>query len=102
MIKKYFQLFADTGGTFTDCIGIDEKGNEYRQKVLSNSSLRGTITKVISNDTIEISESWNLERDILEGFLFRLLNSEYSNLKIFRVKTLKLHQTRKPLFWVQG
>ncbi|RIH66170.1 hypothetical protein D1164_04465 [Mariniphaga sediminis] len=38
MDVKYFQLFVDTGGTFTDCIGIDKYGNEYRQKVLSNSS----------------------------------------------------------------
>jgi 5-oxoprolinase (ATP-hydrolysing) len=99
MNKKYFQLFVDTGGTFTDCIGIDNRRNEYRQKVLSSSSLRGTIMKVISTNRFEISESWNLQRDILAGFSFRLLGSEYTSLKIksydFENKILQLCQ---PIF----
>ena len=82
MSSKYFQLFVDTGGTFTDCIGNDNLGNEYRQKVLSSSSLRGTIKKVVSAKRFEISESWNLQRDILTGFSFRLLGAEYADLKI--------------------
>ncbi len=82
MKPRYFQLFVDTGGTFTDCIGIDNLGNEYRQKVLSSSSLRGTIKKMISANRFEISESWNLQRDILKGFSFRLLGTEYADLKL--------------------
>ena len=73
--KKHFRLFVDTGGTFTDCIGFDETGKEHRQKVLSSSSLRGTIVKVISEFEIEISDHWNLDRDILKGFTFRLLGA---------------------------
>jgi 5-oxoprolinase (ATP-hydrolysing) len=82
MNLKYFKIFVDTGGTFTDCIGIDEAGNEYRQKVLSSSSLRGTIKKVISNSEFEISNSWQVTRDILKGFSFRILGTGYSDLKI--------------------
>ncbi len=82
MKPTYFQLFVDTGGTFTDCIGIDNLDNEYRQKVLSSSSLRGTIEKQISATCFEISESWNLKRDIVKGFSFRLLETEYNNLRI--------------------
>ncbi len=96
MKPNYFQLFVDTGGTFTDCIGIDNLGNEYRQKVLSSSSLRGTIKKAFSANHFEISESWNLQRDILKGFSFRLLGSKYANLKIenydFENKLLQLNQ----------
>ena len=96
MRPNYFQLFVDTGGTFTDCIGIDNMGNEYRQKVLSSSNLRGTIKNVISATRFEISESWNLQRDILKGFSFRLLGSEYNNLIIknydFNNKILELNQ----------
>lgn len=84
MNTRYFQLFVDTGGTFTDCIGIDNLGNEYRQKVLSSSSLRGTIVKTFTSSCYEISESWNLQRDILKGFSVRLLGSEYSDIKIER------------------
>lgn len=106
MTKKYFQLFVDTGGTFTDCIGIDESGKEYRQKVLSSSSLRGTIKKLISETQFEISESWNLQRDILGGFSFRVLGSEYENLKIenydFENKILQLDQAISTTKEIEG
>lgn len=73
MTPKYFQLFADTGGTFTDCIGMDKHGKQYRQKVLSSSKLRSTITKVLSETTCKIADSWNLDRDIFNDFSFQLL-----------------------------
>ncbi|WP_321371345.1 hydantoinase B/oxoprolinase family protein [uncultured Draconibacterium sp.] len=82
MSNKYFQLFVDTGGTFTDCIGIDESGQEYRQKVLSSSSLRSTIQKVISANQCIVSDSWNLQRDIFKGFSFRLLQQEFNDSKV--------------------
>ncbi|WP_303923309.1 hydantoinase B/oxoprolinase family protein [Draconibacterium sediminis] len=82
MVNKYFQLFVDTGGTFTDCIGIDEKGTEYRQKVLSSSSLRSTIEKVISVSQCVIADTWNLHRDIFNGFSFRLLQQKTAGGKV--------------------
>lgn len=97
MQKKYFQLFVDTGGTFTDCIGVDENGIQYRQKVLSSSSLRSTIKKVLSENEFQIADSWNLKRDILKGFSFRLLTLEYSTVKIEEFnpgsKTIRLNQS---------
>lgn len=95
--NKYFQLFIDTGGTFTDCIGIDETGKQYRQKVLSISSLRSTIKKIVSKNEFQIDDSWNLTRDILKGFSFRLLSSEYEQIKIeeFNIdsKVIRLNQS---------
>lgn len=82
MTSKYFQLFVDTGGTFTDCIGIDQNGQQYRQKVLSSSNLRSTITKVFSETSCEIADSWKLERDIFHGFSFRLLDKDSSEITI--------------------
>lgn len=82
MTRRFFQLFADTGGTFTDCIGIDQDGKEYRQKVLSNSSLRGKIKKVLSPNSLEIIENWKLQKDIIKGFSFRILNQSYSGIRI--------------------
>ena len=94
--SKYFRLFADTGGTFTDCIGIDQNGKQYRQKVLSSSSLRSTIKNVISESEFEFSDSWNLEKDILQGFSFRLLKTEYTDIRIesfdINSKQLRLDQ----------
>ena len=82
MPNPAFQLFVDTGGTFTDCIGIDHNGNEHRRKVLSNSSLRGSIKTIVSQRELIIQNSWNLERNILNGFAFRLLGDEYQDCKI--------------------
>ena len=77
-----YRIFIDTGGTFTDCIAIDENGKEHRQKVLSSSSLRGKIKKVISETEFEIENSWNLKKDILHGFLFRLLKNNYAGIQV--------------------
>lgn len=106
MEKRYFQLYVDTGGTFTDCIGIDQDGNEYRRKVLSNSSLRGKIEKVISPSSFQISESWELEKDLIKGFSFRLLGEEYESIKIesfdFTAKILKLNKAFESEYPLEG
>ena len=82
MDTRFFQLFVDTGGTFTDCIAVDQDGKQYRRKVLSNSSLRGQIKKQISASKLQIHESWSLQRDIITGFSFRLLGEKYAGIKI--------------------
>lgn len=82
MSYNYFQLFVDTGGTFTDCIGIDSDGKQYRQKVLSSSSLRSTITTILSETNCEIADSWKLDRDIFCGFTFRILGTDLSEVKV--------------------
>lgn len=80
--RREYKIYVDTGGTFTDCIGIDPGGRQRRLKVLSNSSLRGTITGVVSDVEFEIHETWNLSRDLVKGFYFRLLPGSYSGVKI--------------------
>ena len=37
-----WQVFVDTGGTFTDAIGIAPNGDIHRAKVLSSGELRST------------------------------------------------------------
>lgn len=71
----YFSI--DTGGTFTDCIASDSSGKEYRRKVLSNSTLRGNILKKIDAKTYKIRETWNLERDIIKGYEFKVLQQDH-------------------------
>ena len=82
MTKPVYQLFVDTGGTFTDCIAIDANGNESRLKVLSNSSLRGSISQIIAPCEFIIHQSWNLTKDIIRGFAFKLLGDDYGSLKV--------------------
>lgn len=74
-VTYYFSI--DTGGTFTDCIARDSSGKEYRRKVLSNSTLRGNIIKQIDAKTFKIRETWNLEKDIIKGYEFKVLQQDH-------------------------
>lgn len=42
-MDERWKIRIDTGGTFTDCLGIDPAGRVRRVKVLSSSSLRGRV-----------------------------------------------------------
>ena len=66
-----WQVFADTGGTFTDCLGIDSEGNTCRAKVLSNSSLRARIAALPAPDRVRLECDWDLPDDFFCGFGFR-------------------------------
>ncbi len=74
----YFQIAVDTGGTFTDCIALDPNGNTLTCKVLSNSTLRGSITEWIDDRTFFVQNSWLVKRDIFKQYRFKLLNAPLS------------------------
>jgi 5-oxoprolinase (ATP-hydrolysing) len=97
-MKKSYQICIDTGGTFTDCIGIDNHGKTFRQKVLSSSALRGTIVQRISGNRFRITESWNLSRDILKGFMFTVMQSDTAGIPVsgYDIKNHIL-QLKKPV-----
>lgn len=69
-------ISIDTGGTFTDCIATDLTGRLFRRKVLSNSTLRGNIIDWKDANTLQINTDWQLSRDVLMGYSFRLLGNE--------------------------
>jgi len=91
-----YELYIDTGGTFTDCLGKDPEGNWSRQKVLSNGSLRAVVDSWIDQKTLVIHENWNLEKDILRGYQFQLLkhNHEVSYIQCFDLKQHILRLTK--------
>ncbi|MCK4750665.1 MAG: hypothetical protein KAT15_26585, partial [Bacteroidales bacterium] len=72
-----YEIYVDTGGTFTDCIGRDPGGRLIRRKVLSNGSLRGVIEKWLDPKTMVIAENWGLEHDIIRGYQFKILNHSH-------------------------
>ena len=74
-MDRVWTIWVDTGGTFTDCIGIDPEGNLHTAKVLSSSSLRGEITGHKGRSTYKIDQEWNAPADFVKGFNFRLLKS---------------------------
>ncbi len=59
-----WQVWVDTGGTFTDCVALDPEGGWHRAKVLSTSCLRARLASTSRPD------SWCLERlpDLPAGF----------------------------------
>ena len=82
MQNARWKTWVDTGGTFTDCIAVDEHGTLRRQKVLSNSGLRGAIEEVISPTKMRISATWQAPADFVRGFTFHLLKKAHPERKV--------------------
>ena len=79
-----WQIWIDTGGTFTDCIAITPESKMIRLKVLSNGVLRGKLIKRLSDHVLQVEMSWPVEQDIFKGFEFRILGESFTS-KIERV-----------------
>ncbi len=105
MENRTYEIYVDTGGTFTDCIGRDPQGRWIRRKVLSNGSLRGVIEKWLDPKTLVITENWGLYNDIIRGYRFRLLNFPHDITYIqcyeFERKLLMLTRELPPEFYQQ-
>lgn len=80
--QNSWSIWVDTGGTFTDCIGIDPKGDQHRVKVLSSSGLRGEVSAVKSPDVVEITTDWEAPDDFCIGFSFQLLKGNGGPVKV--------------------
>ena len=69
-----WQVWVDTGGTFTDCIALDPSGNRIRLKVLSSGALRGVLLERTAPATYRFSPNWPGKEPIFEGYRLRLLS----------------------------
>ncbi len=81
---RSWQVWIDTGGTFTDGVGIDPEGRLQRVKILSTSALRGTVARHAGPARIQIGQTWNLPPDFICGFRFRLLGRPHPELTVRR------------------
>ncbi len=87
MTKKW-NIWIDTGGTFTDCIAYSPEGEIKRAKVLSSGNVRAQLTEKVSPACFRIRHSWPVEKDIFEGYTFRFLQEdEKSRQPLFIQKT---------------
>ena len=68
-----WKLWIDTGGTFTDCFAIDPQGKLSRLKVLSTSTLRGTIKTRLSPSSLQVETKWGIKTDIFKSYRLRVL-----------------------------
>lgn len=75
-VLKKWHIWIDTGGTFTDCIAIDPVENLHHVKVLSNSSLRGTVLSRISSNEIRVAQQWKAPDNFINELEFSTLSEE--------------------------
>src|ERR1041385_4191720 len=71
-----WKIWVDTGGTFTDCLAIDEAslsadkaGDLSRLKVLSNGTLRGKVLSQLAADQLAVDINWPIHKDIYQGYI---------------------------------
>ncbi len=70
MRETPWQLWIDTGGTFTDCLGRSPRGDVLRLKVLSSSRLRGEVTEA-KGSSVRLRLPVRGEGDLFAGYEVR-------------------------------
>lgn len=92
---KKWQIWIDAGGTFTDCIAINPAGEKVRAKVLSSSTLRGTLVRKIAPRKFQFAHKWSIGEDIFQDYYFQILNQKNKKARIERINfeksTLRLN-----------
>lgn len=74
-----WQIWTDTGGTFTDCLARDPSGKLHRAKVLSSGRLRGVVIGQPSSKVLRVRESWNAPDGFAEGFVLHMMSQAQSD-----------------------
>ncbi|MFN8343573.1 MAG: hydantoinase B/oxoprolinase family protein [Spirosomataceae bacterium] len=88
-----WQIWIDTGGTFTDCLALSPTDELKRTKVLSSSFLRGRITEKITPTAYRIATSWSFDPGLVKGYSFRLVGQkEFIQIIDIQENTLTLSQ----------
>ncbi|HEX6750101.1 MAG TPA: hydantoinase B/oxoprolinase family protein [Longimicrobium sp.] len=77
-----WQIWIDTGGTFTDCLARDPRGVLRRAKVLSSSALRASVEKALAPDAFRVSEDWSAPQGTVDGFEVRLLGLRHAPARV--------------------
>lgn len=82
-----WRIGVDTGGTFTDAIGVDPSGRVRRAKVLSSGALRGSVVGRKGPSTILVREQWGACAGLVDGFRFRVLGQEETGARVIGYAT---------------
>ncbi|QMW00370.1 hydantoinase B/oxoprolinase family protein [Spirosoma foliorum] len=77
-----YQIWIDTGGTFTDGLALDPNGNLHRTKVLSSSRLRGQLIDG------KLVAPW-LTAPIFDGYQLRVIETD----ELFTIESLAVDGT---------
>ncbi len=73
--RQHWDIWIDTGGTFTDCFAVSPTQEILRIKVLSSSRLRGKLQGKIAPQTFRFVHNWRTQTDIFEGYDAYLTNN---------------------------
>ena len=96
-MQEYWQIWIDTGGTFTDCLAQSPEGDTRRLKVLSSSCLRGTLTAVHTPTEIDFYLSQPIPAQFALGQGLRLLGQSTEPIAITEQSTEQSLRLAKPL-----
>ena len=80
--SSLWQVWIDTGGTFTDCLARDPQGRLHRAKVLSSSALRAVVVRALAPDALRLKEDWEAAPGTVDGFRLRLLGAEHPPVRV--------------------
>jgi len=80
-----WNIWVDTGGTFTDCIAHSPEGSIKRLKVLSSSVLKGQVIKSKNSQTIEVHIQWPVGKDIFNQFIITFFGKKKKVARIEKV-----------------
>ena len=69
-----WDIWVDTGGTFTDCLARDPEGEVRRVKVLSSASLRATVTARVGDERLALGGLDELPPGALDGWSLATLD----------------------------
>lgn len=85
-MAEVWQISADTGGTFTDLIGVSPQGRPARAKVLSNATLRGVVASKFGGGWIKLDANWGLPDQFFRGFFATFPSGESLKVLDFRAR----------------
>lgn len=77
-----WQIWIDTGGTFTDCLAVDPEGTIHRTKVLSSSAVRGTVLEQVDAVRLRARTGWTGPAAGVAGMSFRVLGTSASPVEV--------------------
>lgn len=98
LVLMSWHISIDTGGTFTDCMATDPTGNVRTLKILSDGSLRNTLSRRISPVQWKISTPWEYDPQVLaSGWIQNVRTGETS-----RIQVLSLTEFQLETPWTQS
>ena len=71
MSRSTWQIRIDTGGTFTDGVGVGPDGRVRRVKLLSTSALRGRTARRVDGERLALDAAWPWASEALSGLTLR-------------------------------